>query len=74
MIGLHCCGDLTPSMLRIASDSKLVRGIVAVSCCYNRLSIPAEFPLRDGGENTIPLRGGVSEIPRLFRVSNEQRV
>ena len=40
MIGLHCCGDLTPSMLRIFSNSEEVRGLVVVGCCYNHLSHP----------------------------------
>lgn len=39
LIGLHCCGNLTSSMLKIFTKSALVNGIVAVGCCYNHLSI-----------------------------------
>jgi len=42
MIGLHCCGDLTPSMLRIFSQSNLVKGLIGVGCCYNHITYKQE--------------------------------
>lgn len=37
LIGLHCCGDLTPAMLKVYSDADFVRGLCCVSCCYHRM-------------------------------------
>lgn len=37
LIGLHCCGDLTPAMLKVYSDTDFVRGLCCVSCCYHRM-------------------------------------
>ena len=38
MVGLHCCGDLTPTMLRVFSHSARLRCLVCVSCCYHRMA------------------------------------
>lgn len=38
MIGLHCCGDLTPTMLRYFTELKYIRGLCCVSCCYHRMT------------------------------------
>ena len=38
MVGLHCCGDLTPTMLRLASADRRVKALVVVGCCYNHCS------------------------------------
>ena len=37
MVGLHCCGDLTPTMLKFFSRCENIGAIVCVSCCYHRL-------------------------------------
>lgn len=37
LIGLHCCGDLTPAMLKVYSEADFVRGLCCVSCCYHRM-------------------------------------
>ncbi|KAL3884429.1 hypothetical protein ACJMK2_024568 [Sinanodonta woodiana] len=37
MIGLHCCGDLTPAMLKCFASEDSVRALCCVSCCYHRM-------------------------------------
>ncbi|KAK3599773.1 hypothetical protein CHS0354_037259 [Potamilus streckersoni] len=38
MIGLHCCGDLTPAMLKCFANEDFVRALCCVSCCYHRMN------------------------------------
>ncbi|XP_060081198.1 probable methyltransferase-like protein 25 isoform X2 [Ylistrum balloti] len=42
MIGLHCCGDLTPTMMEYFRCLDFVRGLCCVSCCYHRMKVKAE--------------------------------
>lgn len=37
MVGLHCCGDLTPTMLKCFNDLDCIRSLCCVSCCYHRM-------------------------------------
>ncbi|XP_014667519.1 PREDICTED: uncharacterized protein LOC106809081 isoform X2 [Priapulus caudatus] len=37
MIGLHCCGDLTPTMLKVYAEMPEIRALVCVSCCYHKM-------------------------------------
>uniref|UniRef100_G3MM70 Methyltransferase domain-containing protein n=1 Tax=Amblyomma maculatum TaxID=34609 RepID=G3MM70_AMBMU len=37
-VGLHTCGDLGPSMIRLFADSPAARGLVSVGCCYMKLN------------------------------------
>jgi hypothetical protein len=40
MAGLHCCGDLTPTMLRTLVDPGVpLRGAVVVGCCYHGMAL-----------------------------------
>ena len=39
MIGLHCCGPLTPTMIELFLHCDSVKSLVCVSCCYH--SMPA---------------------------------
>lgn len=38
LTGLHACGDLTPTMLRVFTSCPDVQGVASVSCCYMKLS------------------------------------
>ena len=38
LIGLHTCGDLAPTMLRVYSQSDLIVGLVSVGCCYMKVT------------------------------------
>jgi hypothetical protein len=37
IIGLHCCGDLTPTMMRMFLASEAAKCFCCVSCCYFRM-------------------------------------
>lgn len=37
MVGLHCCGDLTPTMLKCFQELDCIRSLCCVSCCYHRM-------------------------------------
>ena len=38
LVGLHTCGDLSPTLLRTFVNCPEVKGIVSVGCCYMKLS------------------------------------
>ena len=38
LVGLHTCGDLAPTLLRVFSQCDNAVGIVSVGCCYMKLS------------------------------------
>ena len=48
LVGLHACGDLSPTLLRCfaegAADDDAVAGVVSVGCCYHRVT-QARLPL-----------------------------
>ena len=37
LTGLHACGDLTPTLLRLFAESNDCVGVAAVGCCYMRM-------------------------------------
>lgn len=42
LVGLHTCGDLAPTMIRVFHHAgRAVSGLVSVGCCYMKLSEPA---------------------------------
>ena len=51
LVGLHTCGDLSATMLRLFVESDIFVGLVSVGCCYMKLS--------DG----YPLSQTVSSLP-----------
>lgn len=38
MVGLHTCGDLAPSTLRMFEAKQELRAVCSVGCCYHLLS------------------------------------
>lgn len=38
LTGLHACGDLTPTMLRVFTSCPDIQGLASVGCCYMKLS------------------------------------
>lgn len=39
LVGLHCCGDLTPNILRYFNESCPFSGLlICVSCCYHSMA------------------------------------
>ena len=48
LVGLHTCGDLAPTMIRVFLHAgRAVSGLVSVGCCYTKLSEPA-LDMSDG--------------------------
>ena len=47
IVGLHTCGDLAPTILRVYAQSRQVVGLLSVGCCYMKLSCPDEDKGRD---------------------------
>ena len=43
LVGLHSCGDLTPSALQLFRHIDQVKAMVLVACCYHLMS-PCEPP------------------------------
>lgn len=50
MVGLHTCGDLAPSTLRMFTAKQELAAVCSVGCCYHLLS-----------EEFDPARGGKSD-------------
>ena len=42
LVGLHTCGDLAPTVLRVYVQSRQVVGLLSVGCCYMKLSCRGE--------------------------------
>jgi len=38
LVGLHCCGDLSPNLLDVFSHCDRVSSLMLVSCCYHKMS------------------------------------
>ena len=43
MIGLHCCGPLTPTMIELFLHSENIRSLVCVSCCYHSMPVDGKI-------------------------------
>ncbi|XP_023647123.2 probable methyltransferase-like protein 25 isoform X1 [Paramormyrops kingsleyae] len=48
LVGLHTCGDLAPSTLRMFAAKQELRALCSVSCCYHLLSEEFDHPAGDG--------------------------
>ena len=38
LVGLHTCGDLGATMMRVFRESEAIAGLVSLGCCYMKLS------------------------------------
>lgn len=57
MVGLHTCGDLAPSTLRMFVAKPELAAVCSVGCCYHLLS--EEFdPARQGSYTHLDTHGG----------------
>ena len=59
MVGLHTCGDLASSTLRMFVGRQELRAICSVGCCYNLLS--EEFDQKRGLQS--PVTGEMQPVP-----------
>ncbi|XP_062597462.1 probable methyltransferase-like protein 25 [Saccostrea cucullata] len=77
LIGLHCCGDLTPAMLRMYLEVTFVKGLCCVSCCYHRMtkhgSKYTHFPMSRDTEATLSKFDLRPTIPFLRLAAQETR-
>ncbi|XP_039617700.1 methyltransferase-like protein 25 [Polypterus senegalus] len=48
MVGLHTCGDLAPSTLRIFTAKSELKAVCSVGCCYHLLSEEFDYLQQDG--------------------------
>ncbi len=39
MIGLHCCGPLTPAILHLFHMEPQIKALVCLSCCYHNMNV-----------------------------------
>lgn len=51
MVGLHTCGDLASSTLRLFTAKPEIKAVCSVGCCYHLLSEECEFQ-KDGTQRT----------------------
>ncbi|CAL8088516.1 unnamed protein product [Calicophoron daubneyi] len=42
--GLHCCGDLGPSVIRLFNSHQQARSLLLVGCCYHKMALDT-FPM-----------------------------
>ena len=54
LIGLHTCGDLAPTMLKVYSQSTQIVGLVSVGCCYMKLSTSQPITANSIGKIPVP--------------------
>ena len=47
VVGLHCCGDLTPSILTLFTEHTLpsLTALVLIGCCYHKTDSPQWSPI-----------------------------
>ena len=43
VIGLHTCGDLAVSMIRLFCEMPEISGLINLGCCYNQISVPVQL-------------------------------
>lgn len=67
MVGLHTCGDLAPSTLRMFAAKPELAAVCSVGCCYHLLS--EEFDPARGGK-----RDGTHTRPREEKKKNLQLI
>jgi hypothetical protein len=72
LVGLHTCGDLGPTLLRVYSQSQRLAGVLSVGCCYMKLSCtpgdpggppPGDPSHGERGKRGYPMSGWVADLP-----------
>ena len=79
LVGLHTCGDLGPTMLRVFATCPHARGLVSVGCCYmkmttaeNQLQPMAPLPPPSTSSGKVPSQPLVhGEVPSQPLVPKE---
>ena len=83
MAGLHTCGDLGPTMLRVYAKCPSIRTLVSVGCCYMKMSCAFENSLAEPKKpKTLPVESmtnskaggsGVAGFPMSEWVKGQRR-
>ena len=61
LTGLHPCGDLTPTLMRLFKNLEQIQSLIFVGCCYNKLTEnPLFFQLSD---NEIKKQSNIYGFP-----------
>ncbi|XP_052695426.1 methyltransferase-like protein 25B [Crassostrea angulata] len=60
LTGLHACGDLTPTMLRVFTSCPDIQGLASVGCCYMKLSTAKHLGTEPAG---YPMSEFVQQLP-----------
>ena len=65
LTGLHPCGDLTPTLMRLFKNINQIKALIFVGCCYNKLSEnPKYFNLvKNNNDNQILLESNEYGFP-----------
>lgn len=61
LVGLHTCGDLAPSTLKLFHESDVVKAMINVGCCYNLMT----------DHQTQEEKGNAKESENLFLESEK---
>ncbi|KAH3875305.1 uncharacterized protein LOC127869377 isoform X1 [Dreissena polymorpha] len=68
MIGLHCCGDLTPTILRYFVRTDWITSLCCVSCCYHRM----EYSEADKCISNFPMSDTLGRQLRAFQQNHPE--
>ncbi|GFR89561.1 UPF0431 protein C1orf66-like protein [Elysia marginata] len=64
LVGLHCCGDLSPTMLAVFNQVASVQAVCFVSCCYHKMRCVS------GEYNSFPLSHRCREVSTHLKKEN----
>ncbi|XP_072166806.1 methyltransferase-like protein 25B [Diadema setosum] len=70
LVGLHTCGDLAPTMLRVFAKCKQARALASVACCYMKMesALPSAH---SGGLIDQDTQTGVSSTEEKFQTDTQ---
>ncbi|KAK7466607.1 hypothetical protein BaRGS_00033406 [Batillaria attramentaria] len=68
LIGLHCCGDLTPALLRLFERVEFIRAVCCVSCCYHKMQL---IPGTDQFHN-FPMSKAAKDVYTAMQVKSQR--
>ena len=71
LTGLHCCGDLTPSILKMFAREESFHSVAVLSCCYHKMSHKhsqgfTNFPLSLQLQEAVKTCDNAHEIFNVF--------
>ena len=78
IVGLHCCGDLTPSILTLFTENTLpplpsLTALVLIGCCYHKTGFPQWRPVSKAARELMKGREDVVNTYALRLAAQETR-